>query len=214
VTPVSPAPSPIRAGTTAERIARAASDVIARQGLRDTSVDDIAIAAGCGRATVYRAFPGGRAELLVAALSVGVEEVFAECTTAVDATTNCTDAIVTAVHTAACALDRHGALQRLLTHEPGVILPFISFDRVEPLLARAAAWGAEHFSRFVSVRTASEVGEWCARVVLDHLRSPSALNEVTDLVAVRRLVESHLVPALDLSLQPEPSTTAEPSRSL
>jgi AcrR family transcriptional regulator len=189
-----------------ERIVRAAADVVARQGLRVTSVDDIAVEAGCGRATVYRAFPGGRAELLVAALSAGVDQVFAECSIAVDVAPTLTDAIVAAVHTGASALDRHGALQRLIVNEPGVILPFISFDRLAPMLERSTGWGAEHFSRFLPVATAGEVGEWCARVVLDHLRAPGAISNVTDPVAARHLVETYLMPGLVPILPIDPSS--------
>jgi AcrR family transcriptional regulator len=219
VSPPSTAPvaaSPAARASITERIVRAAADVIARQGLRVTSVDDIAIEAGCGRATVYRAFSGGRAELLVVALSAGVDQVFAECSASVDAAPTLSDAIVAAVHTGACALDRHDTLQRLVVDEPGVILPFISFDRLAPLLERSTVWGAEHFSRFLPTATAGEVGEWCARVVLDHLRAPGAVSDVTDPAAARHLVEAYLMPGLTLALPSDPSsvsTVPAPTRS-
>ena len=43
-----------------ERILDAAIACVAVQGVRATTVDDVAHAAGCSRATVYRTFPGGR----------------------------------------------------------------------------------------------------------------------------------------------------------
>lgn len=202
-----------RVAPVSDRIANAAAAVIARQGLRDTNVDDIAVAAGCGRATVYRAFPGGRSEVLVSALSAEVDQVFAACAAAVDGSIDLADAIVATLHSAACELAGHDALQRLLADEPGVILPFISFDRVEPLLARATALGAVHFARFLPTRSAGEVGEWCARVVLDHLRMPSAVNDIADAAVARRLVEDFLVPGLVTELAPEFPPVPEPVRS-
>src|SRR5689334_2591346 len=60
-----PAPSaPPAATSVVDRILDAAIACVAVQGVRATTVDDIARAAGCGRATVYRTFPGGRDELI------------------------------------------------------------------------------------------------------------------------------------------------------
>jgi AcrR family transcriptional regulator len=42
------------------RVVDAALRCLAREGLRGTTVDDIASDAGVSRATLYRAFPGGR----------------------------------------------------------------------------------------------------------------------------------------------------------
>src|SRR5512133_2987284 len=44
----------------------AARRCIARWGVRKTSLDDIAREAGVARATVYRAFPGGKDRLMAA----------------------------------------------------------------------------------------------------------------------------------------------------
>ena len=40
---------------------------VARRGLRKTTLDDVATTAGCSRATIYRAFPGGKDVLMAAA---------------------------------------------------------------------------------------------------------------------------------------------------
>jgi hypothetical protein len=79
------------------------------------------------------------------------------------------------------------------------VLPFISFDRLGPLLAGAAQWGKVHFGRFLAPDDAETVGEWCARVVLAHLRSPGSPTDTTDPAAARRLVEQYLLPGLGAS---------------
>jgi AcrR family transcriptional regulator len=192
----------------ATRICTAVVEVVADQGLRATSIDDIAVAAGCGRATVYRAFPGGRAELLLTVLDREVAGIFELGTVAVRSCSDFTDAVTAAIHSAAMSLAGHAALQKLLATEPGTILPFISFDGLEPVLAMAADWGRVEFGRFVSADDGEIVGEWAARVLLGHVRSPGTVLDVTDRVAVKRLVESFLLPGLATAPQPSKSITS------
>ena len=73
---------------------------------------------------------------------------------------------------------------------PGAVLPFISFDRLGPLLAQAARVGPRAPPPLPRPTTRPRSwGSGCARVVLVHLRSPGSPTDTTDLAAVRRLVE-------------------------
>jgi AcrR family transcriptional regulator len=189
-------PQPVPSGDMALRILAATAVCVAGQGLKATSIDDIAEAAGCARATIYRLFPGGRAGLLVAAAELQVTSVLEAAGAAADAEADLADAVTAAVHAASTTLAGHAALQRLLAEEPGAVLPFISFDRLGPLLAQAASWGREHLRRFLADAEAEVVGEWVARVVLVHLRSPGSPTDTTDRAAVRRIVEQFLLPGL------------------
>ncbi len=53
-------------GASDERIVDGALRCIARWGLAKTTVEDVAREAGCSRATLYRAFPGGKDAILAA----------------------------------------------------------------------------------------------------------------------------------------------------
>lgn len=199
ISPLAPAPFANNATVLSDvptRICNATVDVVAAQGLRATTVDDIAVAAGCGRATIYRAFPGGRAELLLTVLDREVAAIFELGTIAVRSCDEFAEAVTAAIHKAATALANHAALQKLLATEPGTVLPFISFDGLDPLLAMAAEWGRLEFARFTTVDDAEIAGEWAARVLFGHVRSPGAVLDVTDSAAVMRLVESFLLPGL------------------
>jgi len=197
--------SSIPAGDTALRILAATATCVAAQGLRATSIDDIAGAAGCARATVYRLFPGGRAGLMAAAAELQITSVLDAAGTAADAADDLAAAVTDAVHAASTTLAGHAALQRLLAEEPGAVLPFISFDNLGPLLDRAGAWGRRHLGRFLDDDRAEIVGEWATRVVLAHLRSPGSPTDTTDRAAVRRLVEQFLLPGLALDGVTDPS---------
>ncbi|MGH9113541.1 MAG: TetR/AcrR family transcriptional regulator, partial [Acidimicrobiales bacterium] len=63
-------------GPTQERIVAAAYACVARDGFRAATVESIAQEAGLGRATVYRHFPGGRDELVSAAVTWAVRDFF------------------------------------------------------------------------------------------------------------------------------------------
>ena len=179
-----------------ERIVAAAARLIASQGLRATSVDDIASAAECGRATVYRYFPGGRAELLEVTLGQGVDRIFASCARVTDQAESLAEAAAGTINIAVLELSNDAVLQQLLVDEPDTIATLISPMRIEPLVERASEWGVEHFSRFVEPAIAAHVGEWCVRVVTDHLRSPAPVIDITQADISRALVDTFLIPTL------------------
>ena len=179
-----------------DRIVAAAARLISSQGLRATSVDDIASAAECGRATVYRYFPGGRAELLEVTLGQGVERIFASCARVTDHAASLAEAAAGTINIAVLELSHDAVVQQLLVDEPDTMATLISPMRIEPLVERASEWGIEHLSRFVEPAIAAHVGEWCVRVVTDHLRSPAPVIDITRADVARTLVDTFLMPSL------------------
>ena len=193
-----------------DRIVAAAARLIAGQGLRATSVDDIASAAECGRATVYRYFPGGRAELLEVTLGEGVERIFASCARVTDHASSLAEAAADTINIAVLELSNDAVVQQLLIDEPDTIATLISPMRIEPLVERASEWGIEHFSRFIEPDIAAYVGEWCVRVVTDHLRSPAPVIDITQADIARTLVDTFLIPTLAPGASTGRSTTSRP----
>ena len=61
-----------------QRIIEATYACVARRGIAKTTVEDVAKEAGLSRATVYRAFPGGRDEMVDATVSWAVFDFFAK----------------------------------------------------------------------------------------------------------------------------------------
>src|SRR6185437_2489660 len=60
------------------RIVDAALRCLARQGVAKTTADDIAREAGLSRATLYRAFPGGKDGVLHAVVETETARLFSE----------------------------------------------------------------------------------------------------------------------------------------
>ena len=196
MTSVTVAP-PATSTSTAElrrRVCAAVVSCVARLGLRSTTVDHIAVEAGCGRATIYRVIPGGRAGLLAATIDHGIGSVLAAADDAIAGSTSFADAVARAINAAACSLAGFEAFQRVLREEPGAVLPFISFERLAPLLARASVWSVVAFAPFAPAESAAVAGDWSARVVLDHLRLPGSPIDLTELDHCHRLVNAFLIP--------------------
>ncbi|MEZ5135416.1 MAG: hypothetical protein R2699_10275 [Acidimicrobiales bacterium] len=121
-------------------------------------------AAGCSRATVYRAFPGGKDVLLHEAATHEILAFFAEVAADVDAASDLADALTRALLDATRRLRRHEALQYLVAHEPGMILPYTSFDGIQPLLDLAAATvyrcSSGTFPTSSAPQRVAELSEW------------------------------------------------------
>jgi AcrR family transcriptional regulator len=179
-----------------ERILDATVGCIAGHGVARTTIDDIARAAGCGRATVYRAFAGGKDAVVVAAGARELERFLDRLGTRVDACDTLEDAIVTGLTATSRELLGHEAFVYLVEHEPAVVRPMLAFDGLDPLLARAGAFTERHLARFLAPAPARLVGEWAARLVLcyahDHVPGEPAVD-LADGETARRIVRTFLL---------------------
>jgi hypothetical protein len=110
--------------------------------------------------------------------------------------------LVKAVHGAARALMGHGALGYLMVHEPGVVLPYLSFEGLDPVLARAVAFLAPRLELFVDLESSSRTAEWVARLVVLYAE-PTSPFDLTDVDDVRRLIDLHVLPGLRSVTQQE-----------
>ncbi len=188
------------------RVLDAAMRCLARWGVAKTSLDDIAREAGVSRATVYRAFPGGKDTVLDAIVADELGRFADDLAEHLDAADDLEALLVVGITFAARTLTGHDALQYLLVHEPEQVLPHVSFGRFDQVLAGAAALVAPHLARFVGEELALRTGEWVTRLVLSYTMSPSPSYDFTDAADVRRFTRSYLLSGLD-----DRSTAAPPA---
>jgi AcrR family transcriptional regulator len=169
---------------------------VARQGLRKTTLDDVAREAGCGRATLYRYFASKQA-LLSAAGHTEATRIVAALRDAAAATDTLEDAVVALLVTAGVELGAHPALRFVADFEPDWLLPHLAFAGGDRFLAAAADALAPAVERFVGADDATRAGEWIARVGLCLLCSPVSPVALGDEASVRGYAREFIVPALD-----------------
>jgi AcrR family transcriptional regulator len=155
-----------------QRVVDAALVVIGRFGLAKLTLEDVAKEAGCSRATLYRRFPGKGAllEAVVASearrLRAGLADALAEVATL-------EEALAAVAAFGEGEWSSHAALQFLLAHEPGVVLPALTFQGAERTLGLVADAIAPALSRFLPTMRARRMAQWLARIVLSYGCTPA-----------------------------------------
>ncbi|MDB5876081.1 MAG: transcriptional regulator, TetR family [Ramlibacter sp.] len=188
-------PDPREGSEVTERILDAAVVLVARWGVTKTALADIAKEAGCSRATVYRAFPGGKTHLFE---SLGLRELGSyhqAIIEVVDLAEDLDDALIRGLVVATRLLHDHDAAQFILQHEPELLLPFLGFNQVEVVYRLTAMTIGPHLERFVVPERAAWAAEWCARLFITCLFNPPADTDLARVADARHLVTTFLSPA-------------------
>ena len=203
--------------STRVRIVDGALRCVARQGIAKTTVDDIARAAGLSRATVYRTFPGGRDGILAAVVETEVARLFSALAVAMGEATDLEDLLVVGMVESARRLSSHEALRYLLLYEPGAVLPYLTFSRLDAVLLAAGDLAAPFFGRWLEPEQASRAAEWAVRIVMAYCANPARGTDLTDPDDTRALVRTFVLPGI-LALRVESeratstSSTTQPSK--
>jgi AcrR family transcriptional regulator len=169
---------------------------IARQGIAKTTLDDVAREAGCSRATVYRVFPGGKESVLGAVVDTELARFYSALAVHLGDADNLEDVLVVGIAEGTAMIARHPALGYLLLHEPGVVLPYLTFAPMDALLAKAARMLAPFLGRFLDHDEAARVVEFATRIAVSYLSCPAAGTDITDRDDVRRLVRRFVLPGI------------------
>lgn len=180
-----------------DRIADAALRCIAETGVTATTVEAIAREAGVGRATVYRHFPGGRAEVVLAAGHRELERFAELLEPDFGAATTLEDLLAAAVHGAVHGLRTSAALTEILSREPELVLPHLSFDRMPEVFVVASELLGPHLRRFVAdERAVQRIAELVTRIVLSYEFLPPADVDLGDRESVRAHLRRYVLPGL------------------
>jgi AcrR family transcriptional regulator len=181
---------------TDERVVAAALRCLARSGLRGTTVDDVASDAGVSRATLYRAFPGGRDTILAAVVDAESARLFAAIAEAARGASDLPTALADGLVAAATWLTGHEVLERLMFDEPATLLTHLEFEQMNRTLAAVATRAGPLLARFVDPVLAARVGEWMARLAVSYLLFPSDEVDLCDPRSVDALVRRYVVPGV------------------
>ena len=195
------------AESTRERILEATLVCVGRHGMAKTTMEDIAREADLARATLYRAFPGGRDEVLDAVVTWEVARFFDRLRAAIEPDGKVlAEVLERGLLAARDAMEHHELLQRLLRDgaavEVGAGVAGEGPDQLGPSLAvvmprvvRARAGGLRPRREAEPLRAGvdpAEGAELLARLALSYLSTP-ARWDLTDRAEVHRLVHDHLL---------------------
>jgi AcrR family transcriptional regulator len=204
--------------STRVRLVDGALECLARQGIAKTTVDDIARAAGLSRATAYRTFPQGKEGILAGVVETEVARLFSSLAVAMGEAGDLEDVLVAGMVTSARWLRRHEALTYLLEHEPGAVLPSVTFGGFDRVMRVASDLAAPFFARWLEPQQASRAAEWGVRIVMAYTSDPSPYADLTDPADTRALVRTFVLPGI-LALRvdaanPSTSSSSSSSRSI
>lgn len=179
-----------------ERIIDGALRAIARWGVAKTTLDDVARDAGVSRATLYRVFPGGKDLLLAAVVRRELARFFDALTLRMAAATTLEGVLVAVMAEAIEQLHGHDALRFLVRHEPELVVPHVSFSRLDRVLETAGELIAPHLRPWLSEGEALRAAEWVARIVLSYAVAPPPAPEASGHDHITRLVRAFVLPGL------------------
>lgn len=184
--------------TSRQRIIDAAQELFTRQGIEDTTLEEIAQVAGVHRATLHRAFAGGRDELVGdVVLATGLDTVARSRHLMADA-----PSVVDGLVDLFTELVLVGRKDPVVRQAVSVLSDDFASgdDRLAPILAEGAgAWWVE-----VVARAEREGARWRAidpiwavthvlRVLVSLIREPGVVTSATD---VRAYALAFIIPCL------------------
>jgi AcrR family transcriptional regulator len=181
------------------RIMDAALDQYLAHGLRRTSVDDVARAAGLGRATVYRRF-ATRDELIQAVLLREGRRFLAEIAAATESLPTLAERLVEGFVVGVRGARRQPLLNRLLRTEPDDALPQLTVHG-GPLVAVLREFLVQQYLRGASADArcgprAEEVAEILVRLALSLVLTPQSCLPLDNDEGIRDFARRCLAPLL------------------
>lgn len=183
--------------TAPERVVEAAERCFAQYGVAKTTVEDVARLAGTSRASVYRYFPGGRDEIVLAALLASAREFLPQLPARLRTTRSLGDSIVELIVSAVTWVRSEPwrealvttPLSRTLGAEDFAALYAVCNDFIAPYFATARDAG------LVRPQVAlDDAVEFVVRVIHSLLVVPG--HHERDEAELRRYLRNYVLPAL------------------
>ncbi|HEX4777327.1 MAG TPA: TetR/AcrR family transcriptional regulator [Acidimicrobiia bacterium] len=116
-----------------ERLLEAAYACVARFGMGKTTIDDVVKESSVSRATIYRAFPGGKDELMREVVAWEMGRFFGSLAEAVAGAPDFATLVEEGLVFAHRAVLEHEVLQKVLVTEPERLLPLLTTETHRPL---------------------------------------------------------------------------------
>ncbi len=181
---------------TRRRLFAAALACAARSGFRFT-VEEVAVEAGLSRPTVYRAFPGGKDQLIDETITYEVARFLRRLGDVVEQAPTVTEQLVLGLEQGRRILAEHEVLQQVLVTDPDRLLP--QLEAVMPMVVGVIRDYLLGQLRRASPHAAEadlvERADYVARLFVSYLGSHGSWD-LDDPDEARRLVRQQLLAAL------------------
>ena len=165
---------------------------IERWGVERLTINDVCDAANVSRATLYRAFPGGK-EVLLEALRVRELELFFTTLRAhAEGETTLEDTIVRCMVVATSELRNDQHLALMLAAEPGEVATQLTVQGVPRIVRVATAYLTPLLEPYLSRKDAADLVEVLARMVISYFLAPSSRFDFTNEHQARAFVRAHV----------------------
>jgi AcrR family transcriptional regulator len=176
-----------------QRVVEAAYACVARRGVAKTTIEDVAREAGMSRATVYRAFPGGRDEIINATVAWANQDFFVKLYERIQGAEHLEEVMERGIMFAHRSIVEHEVLQRVMQTEPDKLLPILTVEsnRIREGIAAVLAPYLEDRGLAPGVDLA-DAADFLARMVLSYISAPGRWD-LDDPEQVARLVRSELL---------------------
>ncbi len=182
-----------------EKVLEAALRCFARAGVSRTSMDDIARAAGCSRATVYRHFKN-KNSVVAGVIARESAKFFGELQRRLEEVRTFEELFVRCATTADEFIGGHRVIQVIMEGEPEILLPHLALEA--PLVVKVSTqFLAPYVERLmlagdIDRDDPEDVAEWVVRTILNFLVVPSLRFDLGSEDDMMRLASRLIAPSL------------------
>lgn len=167
---------------------------LARWGMSKTTLEDVAAASGCSRATIYRLFPGGKEALFGALVHREVTAFFTDVERELDDAGSLPDLLHRGITAALEQIWGHPALRYVVEHEPNTVIPSLLTAGLADLIEVARRFVEPRLLPYVPARAIPAAAEWIVRLTLSYAAAPPPPGRLA--ATVDDLVEHLLTPGI------------------
>lgn len=176
-----------------DAILDATKQAIERWGVERLTINDVCEAAKVSRATLYRAFPGGK-EVLLEALRIREAETFFTTLRAhAEGEHTLEDTIVRCMMVATTELRSDRNIALMLAAEPNEVLSQFTVQGVPRIVRVATIFLTPLLEPYLPRREAAQLVEVLSRMVISFFLAPSSHYDFTKDSDARAFVRSHVI---------------------
>ncbi|MEI7653724.1 MAG: TetR family transcriptional regulator [Actinomycetota bacterium] len=166
---------------------------------------DIVTRVGTSRATLYRAFPGGRPALLAALTERESARLFSAVADAISSASDIHEGLLSGLTTLWAGVATHLGILGLQKSAPEVIFKALNFDGATRTYALASSFAQPLLGRWTGPDTSAQLAEWMCRLVVAYSGAPCDYLDVTDAASVANFYSRHVANGVDRILATVPA---------